>query len=139
MPPPNKIPVLYTPGVNHTTVAEHTFLLLLALEKNFLLGVDSTRAGGWKRQTGHELLEKTIGIVGLGRIGKEVAIRAQAFGMKSIAYDLYFDEKFAVAHGVQRARPRSSTRFGPPPITCPSTPISPRKRATWSTRRASPR
>src|SRR5476651_1248027 len=86
------IPVLFTPGVNHTTVAEHTFLLLLALEKNFLLGVDSTRAGGWKRQTGHELLEKTIGIVGLGRIGKEVAIRAQAFGMKSIAYDLFFDE-----------------------------------------------
>jgi D-3-phosphoglycerate dehydrogenase len=98
-----QIPVLFTPGVNHTTVAEHTFLLLLALEKNFLLGVDSTRAGGWKRQTGHELLEKTIGIVGLGRIGKEVAIRAQAFGMKSIAYDLYFDEKFAAAHGVQRA------------------------------------
>ena len=99
----NQIPVLFTPGVNHTTVAEHTFLLLLALEKNFLLGVDSTRAGGWKRQTGHELLEKTIGIVGLGRIGKEVAIRAQAFGMKSIAYDLFFDEAFAAKHGVKRA------------------------------------
>ena len=61
------IPVLFTPGVNHTTVAEHTFLLLLALEKNFLFHTDSTRSGGWKRQTGHELLEKTIGIIGLGR------------------------------------------------------------------------
>jgi D-3-phosphoglycerate dehydrogenase / 2-oxoglutarate reductase len=97
------IPLLFTPGVNHTTVAEHTFLLLLALEKNFLFHTDSTRAGGWKRKTGHELLEKTIGIIGLGRIGKEVAIRARAFGMKAIGFDVYWDEKFAAAQGVQRA------------------------------------
>ncbi len=97
------IPVLFTPGVNHTTVAEHSFLLLLALEKNLLFHTDSTRSGGWKRKTGHELLEKTIGIIGLGRIGKEVAIRARAFGMKSIAFDLHFDEKFAAEHGVRRA------------------------------------
>jgi D-3-phosphoglycerate dehydrogenase / 2-oxoglutarate reductase len=96
------IPVLFTPGVNHTTVAEHTFLLLLALEKNLLFHTDSTRSGGWKRKTGHELLEKTIGIIGFGRIGKEVAIRARAFGMKSIAFDPYFDEKFAAEHGVRR-------------------------------------
>lgn len=98
-----KIPVLFTPGVNHTTVAEHTFLLLLALEKNFFYHTDSTRAGGWKRKTGHELLEKTIGIVGLGRIGKEVAIRARAFGMNVIAFDVYWDEKFATANDVKRA------------------------------------
>ena len=97
------IPLLFTPGVNHTTVAEHTFLLLLALEKNFLFHTDSTRAGGWKRKTGHELLEKTIGIVGLGRIGKEVAIRARAFGMNVIAFDVYWDEKFATANNVKRA------------------------------------
>ncbi|HTV42943.1 MAG TPA: phosphoglycerate dehydrogenase [Candidatus Sulfotelmatobacter sp.] len=97
------IPVLFTPGVNHTTVAEHTFLLLLALEKNLLFHTDSTRSGGWKRKTGHELLEKTIGIIGFGRIGKEVAIRAAAFGMKSIALDPHFDEKFAAEHGVRRA------------------------------------
>ena len=97
------LPLLFTPGVNHTTVAEHTFLLLLALEKNFLFHTDSTRSGGWKRKTGHELLEKTIGIVGLGRIGKEVAIRARAFGMKTIGYDVYWDEKFANEHGVKRA------------------------------------
>ena len=54
------IPLLFTPGVNHTTVAEHAFLLLLALEKNLLFHTDSVRAGGWKRQTGHELLDKTI-------------------------------------------------------------------------------
>jgi D-3-phosphoglycerate dehydrogenase len=98
-----KIPVLFTPGVNHTTVAEHTFLLLLALEKNLLFHTDSTRSGGWKRKTGHELLAKTIGIVGVGRIGKEVAIRANAFGMQPLGYDLYWDDKFAAQHNLQRA------------------------------------
>jgi len=97
------IPLLFTPGVNHTTVAEHNFLLLLALEKNFLFHTDSTRAGGWKRKTGHELLGKTIGIVGLGRIGKEVAIRARAFGMKVIGFDVYWDETFAKDRSVKRA------------------------------------
>jgi len=97
------IPLLFTPGVNHTTVAEHAFLLLLALEKNFLPQVDSTRSGGWKRQTGHELLDKTIGIVGMGRIGKEVATRARAFGMNVVGYDLHWDDGFSAAHGVTRA------------------------------------
>lgn len=97
------IPLLFTPGVNHTTVAEHTFLLLLALEKNMLFHTDSTRGGTWKRKTGHELLDKTVGIIGLGRIGKEVAIRARAFGMNVIAYDLYWDENFATQHSVKRA------------------------------------
>jgi D-3-phosphoglycerate dehydrogenase / 2-oxoglutarate reductase len=97
------IPLLFTPGVNHTTVAEHTFLLLLALEKNLVYAVDATRKGEWKRKTGHELLEKTIGIIGLGRIGKEVAIRARAFGMKAIGFDIYWDEAFAKQHDVQRA------------------------------------
>lgn len=97
------IPLLFTPGVNHTTVAEHTFLLLLSLEKDILFHTDSTRAGGWKRKTGHELWDKTIGIVGLGRIGKEVAIRARAFGMKTIGYGNYWDESFAAEHGVRRA------------------------------------
>jgi D-3-phosphoglycerate dehydrogenase len=99
----SKIPVLFTPGVNHTTVAEHCFLLLLALEKNLVYAVDATRKGEWKRKTGHELLGKTIGIVGMGRIGKEVAIRARAFGMGVVGYDLYWDETFARQNGVQRA------------------------------------
>ena len=86
------IPLLFTPGVNHTTVAEHTFLLLLAMEKNFYFHTDSTRSGGWKRKTGRELLDKTIGIIGMGRIGKEVAIRARAFGMKVVGFDLYWDD-----------------------------------------------
>jgi D-3-phosphoglycerate dehydrogenase len=98
-----KIPVCFTPGVNHTAVAEQTFLLLLALEKNFLYAVDATRQGQWKRKTGHEIMGKTIGIIGLGRIGKEVAIRARAFGMTPLAYDIQWDDAFAAAHSVQRA------------------------------------
>jgi len=97
------IPVLFTPGVNHTTVAEHAFLLLLALEKHLLFHADSTRAGGWKRQTGRELLGKTIGIVGVGRIGREVALRARAFGMDPIGLDVHWDAAFAAAQGMRRA------------------------------------
>ena len=98
-----KIPVCFTPGVNHCAVAEHTFLLLLALEKNFLHAVDATRQGQWKRKTGHEIMGKTLGIIGLGRIGKEVAIRALAFGLRPLGYDIHWDAAFAAANGVRRA------------------------------------
>ena len=97
------IPLLFTPGVNHTTVAEHAFLLLLALEKNLLFHTDSTRSGGWKRKTGYELFEKTLGIVGLGRVGKEVAIRARAFGMNVISLSRSWDESFAAQYGLKQA------------------------------------
>lgn len=96
------LPLLFTPGVNHTTVAEHTFLLLLAIEKHLLFHADSTRQGGWKRKTGREIAGKTIGVVGMGRIGKEVAKRAKAFGMTVIGYDVYWDESFAREHQVER-------------------------------------
>ncbi|HVU36797.1 MAG TPA: phosphoglycerate dehydrogenase [Opitutales bacterium] len=97
------IPITFTPGVNHTTVAEHCFGLMLCLSKHFVDEINFTRAGKWKRLTGHELFGKTLGIVGLGRIGKEMAIRARAFGMPCIGYDLHWDEKFAAANAVRRA------------------------------------
>lgn len=96
------LPVTFCPGVNHTTVAEHTFGLLLAIYRDLIDEVNTVRSGKWKRTTGHELMGKTVGIAGLGRIGKEVAIRARAFGMDVLAYDIYWDESFASAHGVQR-------------------------------------
>lgn len=98
-----QIPVLFCPGVNHTTVAEHTIALLLALVKNLVPSVNATTSGQWKRLTGHEILGKTIGVVGLGRIGKETALRAKAFGMNVIAYNRHFDEDFAKAHTIVRA------------------------------------
>jgi len=96
------IPVSFCPGVNHTTVAEHVFMLLLALNKNLMEQANATASGGWKRMTGQEIMGKTIGIIGLGRIGREVAIRANAFGMKCIGYDLYWPEDCAKEQNVER-------------------------------------
>jgi D-3-phosphoglycerate dehydrogenase len=97
-----KVPVLFTPGVNETTVAEHTFGLMIAVAKGFWFHLKSAKAGTWKRQTGCELWGKTLGVLGLGRIGKEVVKRANAFGMTCIAYDVYWDEAFAKQHNVTR-------------------------------------
>lgn len=101
-----QLPVLFTPGVNHTTVAEHTFGLLLGLSKKLHFNAFDVREGkwqaGWKKPVGHEIMGKTMGIIGLGRIGKEVATRAKAFGMSVIAFDPYFDEAFAAEHEVKR-------------------------------------
>lgn len=97
-----RIPVTYCPGVNHTTVAEHSFGLMLSLYRQITQQNALVHQGQWKRMTGHELMGKTLGILGVGRIGKEVAKRAKAFEMKVIAYDPYWDEAFAVQYGVSR-------------------------------------
>ncbi len=96
------IPVMFTPGVNHTTVAEHTFCLLLALVKNLIPSAAATRQGEWLRLTGHELWQKKIGIIGLGRIGQEVIIRARAFGMEVHAQGNFWPEEFCAEHNVIR-------------------------------------
>jgi D-3-phosphoglycerate dehydrogenase len=98
-----KLPVLFTPGVNHTTVAEHAFGLMICLVKSFWPHLSSVKGGHWKRQTGRELCGKTMGIIGLGRIGREVALRARAFGMPCLAHDLYWPEDFAAEQQVARA------------------------------------
>jgi len=111
-----RIPVLNTPGVNHTTVAEHTFGLLLGLTKKIQENAVDVAAGkwvaGWKKPVGHEILGSTMGIIGLGRIGKEVATRAKAFGMSVIAYDPYFDEAFAAEHDVTRCATMDEVLLG---------------------------
>jgi D-3-phosphoglycerate dehydrogenase len=98
----NKIPILFTPGVNHTTVAEHAFALLLAGVKNLVSSFNSTRSGGWQRDTGNEIWQKSMGIIGLGRIGQEVAKRARAFDMDVHAFDIYWPEDFAAQHSITR-------------------------------------
>ena len=98
-----RVPVLYTPGVNHTTVAEHTFGLLLAAVRNMVTEANEVSQGRWTRITGTELCGKTLGIVGLGRIGVEVAVRAKAFGMKLVGLDVRWDPAFAAAHAIERA------------------------------------
>ena len=81
-------------GVNHITVAEHTFALMLAFYKNIPDQISFTRDGEWKRLTGREIYGKKIGVAGLGRIGKEIVIRAKAFGLDIFAFDQFIDEKF---------------------------------------------
>ena len=97
-----KVPVLFTPGVNHTTVAEHTFALMLAAVRNLVVEANHVAAGRWTRITGNEIFGKTLAIVGFGRIGKEVAIRARAFGLKIIGYGHYWDEDFARQYQITR-------------------------------------
>ena len=97
------LPVLFTPGVNHTTVAEHTFGLMIALAKHFWPHLRATKAGEWKRITGGELAGKRLALLGVGRIGKEVARRAAAFDMQVIGHDPAWDDAFATAHGLARA------------------------------------
>ena len=96
------LPIGFCPGVNHTTVAEHTFGLLLSLTKKVFEVGTETRGGNWKRITGNEIMGKRMGIVGMGRIGKAVIERANAFGVECCAYDVYWDEAFAAKHGVTR-------------------------------------
>ena len=96
------IPVLFTPGVNHTTVAEHTFCLMLAHVRNLVDSVIATRAGKWTRLTGHELWQKKIGVIGLGRIGQEMIRRCRGFDMEVHAYGNYWPEEFCAAHQVTR-------------------------------------
>ena len=98
-----EIPLTFCPGVNHTTVAEHTFALMLALCRNLVTEANHVSAGEWVRITGNEIMGKTIAIVGLGRIGREVAIRARAFGMEVTGFDLYWDEDFAEKYQIKRS------------------------------------
>jgi D-3-phosphoglycerate dehydrogenase len=101
-----RVPVLFTPGVNETTVAEHAFGLMIAVAKHFGFHLRTTRAGLWKRQTGCELFGKTLGVLGLGRIGKEVVKRAGAFGMTCIGHGNHWDDDFAKQHNLERVATR---------------------------------
>lgn len=97
------VPVLFTPGVNHTTVAEHTFALLLAAVRHLIPEVNYVAQGQWKRITGNEICGKTMAIVGVGRIGQEVAIRGRAFGLNLIGYGTHWEDRFATELGIRRA------------------------------------
>ncbi len=83
------IVVMNTPEGNTISTAEHTFSMLMAVARNIPQADASVKAGEWKRQQfmGTELKDKTLGVIGFGRIGREVAKRALAFNMKILAYD----------------------------------------------------
>src|SRR6266566_521745 len=88
--------VMSTPGGNAVSVAEHTFALMLALARQVPKVDAALREGRWeKSSSGTEVRGKTLGLIGLGRIGGEVARRAEAFDMKILAYDPYISEAAA--------------------------------------------
>jgi len=99
------IVVVNAPQSNVITAAEHTVALLLALARNVPQAHGSLTAGAWERSrySGVELFEKTLGILGFGRIGQLVAERAKAFGMHVLAFDAYVAEERFAELGVERA------------------------------------
>jgi D-3-phosphoglycerate dehydrogenase / 2-oxoglutarate reductase len=95
------VAVTITPGTNQDAVAEHTFALILALVKNLIAQHLGVKTGTWPRGANLPLRGRTLGIAGLGRIGKAVALRGEAFDMKLLAYEPYPDKAFAAAHKVE--------------------------------------
>ncbi len=97
--------VMNTPAGNTISTAEHTMSMILALSRNIPQANVSTKKGEWKRSKfmGVEVYNKALGIVGLGRIGTEVAKRALSFGMKVLAYDPFLSREVAENLGVEIA------------------------------------
>src|SRR5205814_2338922 len=95
--------VMNTPGGNTISTAELAFTMILSLARKVPQAYASMAAGKWDRKQfqGTELAGKTLGVLGLGRIGSEVARRALAFGMKVLAYDPFLTEARARALGIQ--------------------------------------
>ncbi|AYH39551.1 phosphoglycerate dehydrogenase [Christensenella minuta] len=96
------IKVTNTPGTNSVAVCELAFALMLCAARNIPKLHAAVEKGEWPRSQGIELRGKTLGIVGMGAIGKNLATRAKAFGMTVNAYDPYFDEAFAKENGIGR-------------------------------------
>ena len=94
------VAVTITPNTNQDAVAEHTFTLILALAKNLIAQHNGTVRGQWPRQANLPLRGRTLGVAGLGRIGKAVAIRGACFGMRLLAYEPLPDHAFAAKYGV---------------------------------------
>ncbi len=99
------ITVMNTPGGNTISVAEHVFALTLALIRHVVPACNSLKAGAWdkKKFMGNQLNKKVLGIIGLGKIGLAVAVRAKAFNMKILGYDPYIVPPDAKKIGIEIA------------------------------------
>lgn len=97
------VSVCNTPGANAQAVADLALGLMLAAARKIPMLDRKTREGEWVRSTGIELYGKTLGILGLGAIGKSVAKRGQGFDMRVLAYDPFLDGEYARAHGITPA------------------------------------
>ena len=95
------VPVLNAPGANAVSVAELAVGLMFALARNIPAGHACVTAGRWVRQPGTEITGKTLGIVGLGNIGRTLAQKALGLGMTVVATELHPDQAFVAAHGIE--------------------------------------
>ncbi|KAF0247234.1 MAG: D-3-phosphoglycerate dehydrogenase, partial [bacterium] len=97
------IVVMNTPGGNTVTTAEHALALMVSLARNVAQATASMKAGKWEKKkfSGVELLDKVLGIVGMGRIGSIVASRAIGFGMRPICFDPYLTREAAAKLNVE--------------------------------------
>ncbi|MFO0908340.1 MAG: phosphoglycerate dehydrogenase [Isosphaeraceae bacterium] len=97
------IVVMNTPGGNTVSTAEHTVALMLALSRNVAKANESLKAGRWDRNkfTGVQLGGKTLGVIGLGRVGQAVAKRAQGFDMVVIGFDPFLAAERAAEFGIE--------------------------------------
>jgi len=96
-----RVAVAITPGGNYEAVAEHAMALLLALTRSLLRQHQEVRRGAWNRAPLLPLRGRTLGLIGMGRIGKSVALRAAQFRLRLIACDPYPDLAFARIHGIE--------------------------------------
>ncbi len=94
------VAVTIAPGTNQDSVAEHTFMLILALARNLIAQHTGIAAGKWIRVANQPIRGRTLGVLGFGRIGKAVALRGLAFGMKVVAHDPFWDAEFAARHNI---------------------------------------
>jgi D-3-phosphoglycerate dehydrogenase len=95
------IVVSITPKSIHEAAAEHALALLFALSKRIVVSDRAVRAGGWPQGLIDPVRRKTLGILGLGRIGRSMAIRSAALGMSVIACDAFPDHTFASEHNIE--------------------------------------
>lgn len=93
--------VTFTPGAVEQTVADTTMGLIIALARHIVEGNTAMRKGEWPRIIGSDVSKKRLGIVGLGRIGKNVAARAKGFSMELYAYDPIADPVYCEQNGIQ--------------------------------------
>lgn len=93
------IKVTFTPGANNDAVADLAIALMLASARSISLSHRNLKNGKLVRPTGFQMWQKTLGVIGTGKIGKGVIMRAKGFSMRILCYDVYPDRKFADAYG----------------------------------------
>ena len=104
------IPVSITAGANANAVADYAFTLMAACARKLVPINNQCHQKDWGKVSTVDIYGKTVGILGLGAIGKGVAKRAQGFDMKVMAYDVFWNQEYADAHGIAYATPEEMYR-----------------------------